>query len=194
MTDAKRSRAIVDKDSLPDGFPTHLLPAAFWEQVGRVVGTFGALEEVLGKAIFALTGTRLYEESEAQHALAAWEKTLQHALKDTLRPLIDSFEKAVWEHPESTIVNLDDLLAALREASRLRNVICHGSWQGPDGLGRSKPLFVDTRLAVFDTAVDVRFLQQTQRHVAELVAEVISVITHMGIRFPGSDGPGKPDW
>jgi hypothetical protein len=43
--------------------------------------------------------------------------------------------------------------------------------------------------------VDVPFLQQTQRHVAELVAEVISVVvTHMGIQFPGSDGPDKPVW
>lgn len=192
MTDAKRSRAIVDKGGLPDGFPTHLLPAAFWEQLGRVVGTFGVLEEVLGKAIFALTGSRRYEESEVQQAFAAWTKTLEHALKDTLKPLIDLFAKAVREHPEATIENLDDLLAALREASRLRNVLCHGSWQPPDELGRSKPLFVDTHLSVFDTAVDIPFLQQTQRHVAELVAEVISVVTHMGIQFPGSDGPGEP--
>lgn len=195
MTDATRIRAIVDKDTLPCGFPTHRLPATFWEQLGRVVGTFGALEEVLGKAIFALTGTRRHEESEAPQALAVWEKTLHHALTDTLRPLIASFGKTVRDHPDATIANLDDLLAALREASELRNVLCHGSWQAPDDHGRSKPLFVDRHhLAVFDTAVDVPFLQQTQRHVAELVTEVISVVTHMGIQFPGSDGPGKPVW
>lgn len=193
MTDT-RSRAVVDKGKLPDGFPTHLLPAGFWEQLGRAVGTFGALEEVLGKAVFALTGTRRCEESEAPQALATWEKTLQQSLTDTLRPLIDSFERAVRGHPDATIENLDDLLAALREASRLRNVLCHGSWRAPDEHGRSRPHFVETRLGVFDTAVDVPFLQQTQRHVAELVAEVITVVTHMGIRFPGSDGSGKPVW
>lgn len=194
MTDATRTRAIVDKNSLPIGFPTHRLPAAFWEELGRVVGTFGALEEVLGKAIFALTGTRQYAESEAPQALAAWERTLQHALTDTLRPLIDSFEKAVRGHPDATIQNVDDLLVALRKATPLRNALCHGSWQVPDADGRSQPLFVDRHLAVFDTAVDVPFLQQTQRHVAELVVEVINVVTHMGIQFPGSDGPGKSVW
>jgi hypothetical protein len=93
-----------------------------------------------------------------------------------------------------TIENLDELLDALRTASKLRNVLCHGSWQSPDELGRSKPLFVDKQLRVFNTAVDVPFLRQTQRHVAELLCEVMSVVTHMGLQFPGTDGPGKPVW
>ena len=192
MTNATMSQAIVDRHRLPEGFPTHRLPSEFWEQLGRVVGTYGTLEEVLGKAIFALTGSRPYEESKAKEALDTWETTLQHALTDTLKPLIDSFGKAVREHPDATITDLDSLLLALREASTLRNVMCHGSWQAPDEAGRSTPLFVDMRRGVFDTAVDVAFLQQTQRHVAELVAEVVSVVTYMGIQFPGSNGPGKP--
>ena len=69
MTDREVGRAVIDKSHLPDAFPTRLLAASFWEQLGRVVGTFGALEEVLGKAIFALTGTRRIEEAEAQQAL-----------------------------------------------------------------------------------------------------------------------------
>jgi hypothetical protein len=194
MTDINMGRAVIDKDRLPEAFPTHHLSAAFWEQLGRVVGTFAALEEVLGKAVFALTGTRLVEESEAEQALSAWQSTLEHALKDTLIPLVDSFGRAAREHPDATIENLDDLLDALRAASKLRNVLCHGSWQSPDELGRSKPLFVDKQLRAFDTAVDVPFLEQTQEHVAELLCEVIGVVTHMGLQFPGTDGPGKPVW
>lgn len=194
MTNSGAGRAVVDKSRLPDAFPTHLLAASFWEQLGRVVGTFGALEEVLGKAIFALTGTRRYDEMEVSQALEVWGKTLEHALKDPLGPLINSFGKAVREHPEATLQNLDDLLFALREASKLRNALCHGSWQSPDELGGSKPLFVDMHLNVLDTAVDVPFLQRTQRHAAELACEVISTVTHMGIQFPGCDGPGRPVW
>lgn len=194
MTDSEVGRAVIDKTRLPDAFPTHLLDASFWEQLGRVVGTFGALEEVLGKAIFGLTGTRRIEESEAPKALDEWGKALERALTEPLGPLIESFEKAVREHPGATLENLDDLLALLRAASKVRNALCHGSWQSPDEHGRSKPLFVDKKLSVFDTAVDVPFLQQTQRHAAELMCEVISTVTHMGIQFPGSDGPGEPVW
>jgi len=77
MTDSGSGRTIVDKTRLPDAFPTHLFSAAFWEQLG---------------------------------------------------PLIDSFGKAVREHPEATLANPDDLLAALREASKVRNALCRGSW------------------------------------------------------------------
>jgi hypothetical protein len=91
MADTNMGHAVIDKNSVPEAFPTHHLSAAFWEQLGRVVGTFGALEEVLGKAIFALTGTRLVEESEVEQALKVWQNTLEHAQKDTLSPLIDLF-------------------------------------------------------------------------------------------------------
>jgi hypothetical protein len=46
-------RFIVDIENLPASFPTHRHSAAFWENLGRTVATFGFLEEVLGKAIFA---------------------------------------------------------------------------------------------------------------------------------------------
>lgn len=95
--------------------------------------------------------------------------------KDTLSPLIDLFGRAVREHPNPTFENLDELLDALRAASKIRNVLCHGSWQSPNQLGRSKPFFVDKQLHVFDTAVDVHFLHQTQRQVAELLCEVMSL-------------------
>lgn len=49
---------VVDIDKLPANFPTHRHDPAFWEALGRTVATFGFLEEVLGKAIFAFTATR----------------------------------------------------------------------------------------------------------------------------------------
>ena len=45
----------------------------------------------------------------------------------------------------------------LREASRIRNVLCHGSWRTPDKNGASTPLFAERRGEVFDTAVDCAF-------------------------------------
>lgn len=52
------NRSIIDRDNLPGMFPTHRHEPEFWEHLGRAIASFGFLEEVLGKAIFAFTATR----------------------------------------------------------------------------------------------------------------------------------------
>ncbi len=59
---------VVDFDQLPELYPTHFHEAVFWEWLGRTVATFGFLEDVLGRAIFAFTATREYTEQEVQKA------------------------------------------------------------------------------------------------------------------------------
>ena len=189
------SRAIIDRDSLPAKWPTHRHSPEFWEQLGRTVATYGFLEEVLGKAIFAFTATRHFETAtEAQEAYASWLPTLERALTDTLKPLADAYGRAVRANAESTTENIEELIAAIKEASEIRNVICHGSWRTPDPEGRSLPLFVNKRNEIFDTPIDIGFLHQVQSHVAELAAAVIDTVTHMGFQFPGGAGPGNRIW
>ncbi|MFZ5617966.1 MAG: hypothetical protein ACOZAA_11690 [Pseudomonadota bacterium] len=183
---------VVDCRRLPENFPTHLHDAAFWEWLGRVIATFGFLEEVLGKAIFAFSATRPYPENEIHAAYEKWKTTLELALYDPLGNLISSYEKAVREHEGANIENFPELVIDLQRAAELRNVMCHGSWRKPDANGGSLPLFVNRRMKVFDTKIDVAFLQQTQRHVAGLACAVISSVTSMGWQFPGSDSPGNP--
>lgn len=186
------TRFVVDVRNLPTNFPTHKHTEKFWEALGRTVATFGFLEEVLGKAIFSFTATRQISCSELQVEFEKWLPTLERALADPLGGLIDSYAKAVRANHSATITNLDDLLKDLREASAIRNVLCHGSWRIPDDRGRSLPLFVNKKKKVFKTFVDVDFLQKTQRHALELACAIISSVTHMGWQFPGSDGPGVP--
>ena len=50
--------------------------------------------------------------------------------------------------------------------------------------------FVNRKKLVFETAVDVAFLEQTQRHVTELACAVMNSVTHLGYKFPGSNGSG----
>jgi hypothetical protein len=163
----------------------------FWENLGRTIATFGFLEEVLGKAIFVFSATTRYPESEVEAAFEKWLPTLERALIDPLGGLVDAYGKAVRNNSEATITNLEDLLSELRKASVIRNVLCHGSWQTPDANGKSLPRFVNRQKMVWDTSIDIAYLQQTQRAVAELACEVITTVTHMGWQFPGSRGPGK---
>lgn len=184
-------RSIIRQDVLPDNFPTHRHAGAFWEALGRTVATFGFLEETIAKAIFAFTGTREIPADEIEGEFEKWLSTLQKAVGDPLGGLIDAYGKAVRQHPDATLTNLQDLLDDLRKAAELRNVLCHGSWRVPDTAGRSIPHYVDRKKRVFETPIDVAYLDQARRHVVELACAVINSVTHMGWQFPGSQSPGK---
>jgi len=179
---------IINLDELPEMYPTHRHEPVFWERLGRAVATYGFLEEILGKAIFAFTSTKPYREQELQAALVAWQSKLECALSDQLWNLIESYEKAVREHPNATIENLDDLIEQLKETAKIRNVICHASWRTPNSERASIPFFVNRKLEIFDTAIDVAWLAQLQKHVSELICAIINTVTYMGWQFPGSSG------
>lgn len=190
----EQKRHFVDFGKLPSQFPTNGHEPAFWEGLGRAVATFGFLEEVLAKAIFAFTATTPYSEEEAQKALDNWLPQLQGALCDQLWSLIKSYEKVVREHPDATIENFEELVGQLKEASKVRNVICHGSWRHPNFNGASIPFFMNRQQELFDTPVDVSYLLHLQKHVSELICAVADTVTLMGWQFPGSEGPGKVIW
>ncbi|WP_420410583.1 hypothetical protein [Hoeflea sp.] len=183
---------VVDVENLPPQYPTHMHSADFWASLGRTVATFGFLEETLGKAIFAFTATREIPEEKIDEEFAKWFPTLQRALSDPMRGLIRSYESSVRAHQQVSIKNFDDLIADLRKAAEIRNVLCHGSWRKPDEQGRSVPFFVDKKDRIFETPIDVTYLDQVQQHVAELICAVVNSVTHMGWQFPGSAGPGNP--
>ena len=106
MTNEKQVRYVIDQDALPEKYPTHKHEKAFWESLGRAVATFGFLEEVLSKAIFAFTATRPYNEHEIQQAYSEWLPKLERTLIDPLGNLIDSYGKSVRDSPGATIENL----------------------------------------------------------------------------------------
>jgi hypothetical protein len=184
--------SIIDKDAMPAQFPTHVHEPKFWEALGRVVATFGFLEETLAKAIFALTGTKSYSDDAVSEAFEKWLPKLEKALSDTLNPLIVTFGKAVKDHQDANIENFDELLIELRKAAEIRNVLCHGSWRAPNENGASLPFYMNREKLIFDSAIDCSFLNQVQAHAHELICEVINTVTHMGWQFPSSNGPGEP--
>lgn len=172
-------------------FPTHRHSPEFWEHLGRAVATFGFLEEVLGKAIFAFTATREYAPDEIEGAYENWLPILERALTDQLGNLAEKYGKTVKENPKAKTENVDEIVDQIREASKIRNVLCHGSWQVPDNSGKSRPFFINTKREIFTDDIDIQYLKQVQSHVAELSCLIIGSVRQMGYQFPGSKGEGR---
>ena len=188
--DSEIKRFYIDCEQLPANFPTHGHSAEFWEALGRAVAAFGFLEEMLGKAIFALTATREIPTDQLEVEYEKWLPTLEKALTDPLGGLIGAYGRAVRANDNAKISG--DLLENLREAASQRNVICHGSWRSPDDQGRSVPFYVDRKRGRWETPIDVEYLAQLRQHVAELSCDVMNSVTQMGYQFPGLKGPGEP--
>jgi hypothetical protein len=194
VTSNQKQVFVVAMDQLHEQFPTHLHDVSFWEALGRTIATFGFLEKVLGRAIFAFTATNTYPEHEIQKAYDEWLPILQKAASETLKPLIDLYENSVNESGELP-PKFDQLLKELREASAIRNVLCHSSWEKSDTDGKSLPIFIRKKdMLKFDTLVDVAWLSQTRSTVVRIACEVVNSVTAKGFQFPGTNGPGQQIW
>jgi hypothetical protein len=181
----------IDREKLPSDYPTHRHSSEFWEQLGRAVATYGFLEEVLGRAIFVLSATQKYGHDELEQAYSKWPGLLERALFDTLGNLIRAYDKELKDRHDLSVRYPEQLIGNLLDAAQLRNVLCHGSWQVPDCDGKSLPSFVDKKLNIFATYIDIAYLQQVRYHVSGLACDVIDSITSLGLHFPGSTGQGK---
>lgn len=110
ISDEQPPRFTVDHDSLPRLFPTHRHSPEFWEHLGRTIATFGFLEDVLGKGIFAYTATRQCPEDELQAAYEAWIPRLKLALRASGSNLVEMYGKEVRSYPESTTEDITGLI------------------------------------------------------------------------------------
>ena len=180
--------SFIDRSKLPAQFPTNCHSPQFWEQLGRTVASFGFLEEILGKAIFAFTGNRKYEAHEIEKAYEEWLPKLTRALIDPICNLAESYGKAARECKGSNDDNISEIVFAIKDAAVIRNVLCHGSWRPPNSEGRSLPLYVNKHGKVFQTPIDVQFLRQVQKQVKDIACAVADTVTQMGLPFPGYIG------
>lgn len=189
-------RHVVNMDILPELYPTEKYSAQFWEYLGRTVATFSFLEGILKRAIFALTATRRYDSAEeTEAAYEAWLLHLQQVLTDQLWKLAEKYGEAVRSHADSTILNVHTLVDEIKEAAKIRNVLCHGAWLNiPNEEGKAIPFFVNKNNKKFAIPIDIDYLRNVQQGITKLACIVINSVTHMGWQFPGSAGPGRPIW
>ncbi|WP_444454006.1 hypothetical protein ACTTAI_02475 [Rhodobacter capsulatus] len=181
----------LDIDQMPEAWPTNRLSSEFWAELGRTVATFGFLEECLSKAYFALSARTPCLPENAEQAVADWQKTLEQAVSEPLGKRIQLFEKACRSHPDVDPEKHERLFVELGRGKELRDVICHASWSNCTSSCSAYPLFVSRKMNVLQQEINIGFLQTTRRATAEQILGVINVVTMLGYRFPGTNGPGE---
>jgi len=184
-------KPVIDFDGLPALFPTHRHAIEFWEHLGRAVATFGFLERTLKFAVFSFELTRPYPVDQIDDAFERWDKDWPVTLAGNLNACADKYAKAVKNHGSLlTAINVDEIVVKIKEASKLRNLICHASWDFPDKNGKCMPFYHDKSLKSFDAPIDKSFLMNLQRHACELSCHIMDSVTVQGWQFPGTSGPG----
>lgn len=184
----------IDRDKLPEHYPTHRHTSEFWEELGRTIATFGFLEEMLKKATFAFASITPCSEEEYESKYKEFEKQLERIVSGSLSKLIDEYSKTVRKLPDANTENLDELILNLRKGTEFRNILCHGSWGLPNENGASIPFYVNSKNEKFNSPIDVEFLRKIRHCVVELICDVKDSITLMGWNFPGGHDIGKTIW
>ena len=190
-------REIIDRERLPKMFPTHRHDPEFWEYLGRAIASFGFLEDTLKKAYLVFSGTTPIAPEEAEEAVEKWGIKVEKVMTMQLWNLAKEFEDAATANPSRSTENVGELVADIKKATELRNILCHGTWMLPDNEGKSLPRFskkdrATGKIVQFSDNIGIEYLSQVQAHVTDLICSVVDTITHMGYQFPGGAGPGKP--
>ena len=184
---------VIDREQMPEGWPTVHIPSEFWSEYGKAVGTFCILEDNLKRAYSKITGTRRYEfqtEDKAKKDVAAWGRELEKSLNESLGKLIERITKAIREDDRYPTDAGDALEQKLESVAEWRNALCHGSWVEHDK---------DTGVTTLRYWRGKGWRQgTTQKHLSkdDLVAirklctdcifDVVDAVTHQGHRFPGT--------
>lgn len=187
--DNKHTPKWVDIDNLPPNWPTHFIDGNFWEELGRVIATFGFLETTLAKAMFVLSSKREREEITDESYLRWIARTLK-SLQEPLGYLINEYEKELQEEIElgteiSKQIDLPQLIKGLREGKKLRDVLCHSSWSPGETKSKAKPFFMNRNEEIFDTECDIAYLRQIRKATQEMICLCIDTVTLKGFEFPG---------
>lgn len=132
-----------------DGAPAvwHELPAPLAAELGQTIASFGHVEDMLKRAIFALDRHRL-PGGLGDADFRAWLRRMDHVAADSLGTLIERMERTLARE------NIADpeLLGQLDEIKAWRNLLCHAAWQ-PVAEGW-QPRFANTQGEMFEAPMD----------------------------------------
>lgn len=166
----------------------HTLPRDFAAALGQCVASFGWLEEVLKRTIYALDRARLADDLRPAE-MQNWVERMGQLADDSMGTLIEQLDAAMRRHPG--LRDRDQITEALGRAKLQRNLLCHASWRPTGDAGRWHPAFVGGRGEVQDAPLSLAELASIQAATLDLGGRVLAVMRATGVmgRWPGDDGP-----
>lgn len=195
MSKTNGGRRAVDTKRMDSHWPTHRCPAEFWEELGRTVAAFGFLEDSLQRANLAVTATREYGSvQEAEEAFKTWERELELSMDETLGTLVRRFVTALKDDERYSPREEDEIERRLQSVAWWRNALCHGAWTDYDSKSGHATLRYWPRKRWRDELgrpISRRDLARIRRSTVEVTILIIDAVTTRGIRFPGSNFPGR---
>lgn len=161
-----------------DGAPSvwHELPEPLAVEIGWAVASFGHLEDMLKRAIFALDRRRL-PASIHDSDFRNWLRRMDHVAADSLGTLIERLDRTLLSEGRAD----PELIGQLDEVKSWRNLLCHANWRP---LGAAwQPVFANTRGEIFDSpldAPDIRAIRDMSLDSARRVARIIEALDDGG--------------
>ena len=195
MSSNEPRRFEIDRERMPDQWPTHRIPREFWEELGRTIGTLAFLEDCLKRANLAITATRTYRTVEqAEAAFATWQSDLETSMNETLKKLADRMATALKDDERYPATALEAIRNGLRRVTEQRNALCHGAWVGYDSELRIATLRYwrknEWRQST-SRCLSMSDLSEIRRDATDLTYDVVDLVVRQGIQFPGSTAGGK---
>lgn len=149
------------------------LPPDLAAELGQTIASFGHLEDMLKRAIFAMERARL-DGGIGERDFRGWLARMDHVATDSLGTLIDRLERTLIraEHADP------DLIAQLNEVKGWRNLLCHAAWQ-PTAAGSWQPVFVNTGGEIFDSTLTVEDLRAIRAMTMDSARRSARIIHHI---------------
>ncbi|RDW12528.1 hypothetical protein [Paracoccus thiocyanatus] len=156
----------------------YTLPADFAAALGHCVASFGWLEEIIKRTIYALDRARLADDlSEAE--LQIWLTRMGAIADDSMGTLIDQLDAAMRRYPG--LRDRNKITDRLGEIRLERNLLCHASWRPAEDRARWHPAFVNTRGEVQRQPLGIDDLERIRESTVEIGTRVLRVMRATGV-------------
>lgn len=156
----------------------YTLPGDFAAALGQCVASFGWLEEVIKRAIYALDRARLADDLTPEE-LQAWLTRIGGIADDSMGTLIEQLDAAMRRHPG--LRDRNQITDRLGEIRLYRNLLCHASWRPTDRKTHWHPAFVSAKGEVHDTAMTRADLDAIAQATLEAGTRVTAIMQATGV-------------
>lgn len=132
-----------------DGAPSvwHPLPPGLAAELGWTIASFGHLEDMLKRAIFALDRHRL-PGAIRDIDFRSWLRRMDQVAADSLGTLVERLDRTLIREG----LRDADLIGQLEEIKSWRNLLCHAAWRQVQA--GWQPRFANTQGEIFEGTLD----------------------------------------